>query len=129
MRGGGGDALDGGQFLRDEGGDLVQAVAVDDDQHVVTAGHEIAGFNLVVLGDALGQAVEPPAALRRQLDLDNRLHAVPAFGLVAEDRLIAEDIPVGLGLADFITNLVLGQFQHAGQIPGGQGGVLPKQLE
>ena len=62
----------------------------------------------------------------RQFDLDNRLHSVSAVGLVAEDRLIAEDIPVDLGLADFFTNLVLGQFEHAGQIPGGQGGVFPK---
>lgn len=71
MRGRGEHALDGGEFFRDERRDLLQARAVDEHQQVVAAGHEIAGFHLVELADALGQAVEPAAALGRDAHFDD----------------------------------------------------------
>jgi hypothetical protein len=71
MRGRGEHALDGGKFFRDERRDLLQARAVDEHQQVVAAGHEVAGFHLVELADALGQAVEAAAAFGRDAHLDD----------------------------------------------------------
>ena len=79
MRGRGEHALDGGEFFRDERRDLLQARAVDEHQQVVAAGHEVAGFHLVELADALGQAVEAAAALGRDAHLDDGAHCAGFF--------------------------------------------------
>ncbi len=58
-----GDALKRGEFFRDERGDTLQTGAIDEDEEVVAAGHEITGFDLVKAADALGEAIEAAAAL------------------------------------------------------------------
>ncbi len=70
------DAVDAGQPLMDETGDLVEVVGRDDDQQVVAAGHQVAALDLLEGGDALGDGVETADAFGADLDLDHGAHAV-----------------------------------------------------
>ena len=61
MSGRGQHALDRGQSLGNEQGDGFEGLAGDKDQQVIAPGHQVAGFDLLELGDAQGHAIESPS--------------------------------------------------------------------
>ena len=100
MRGGREDAGNRRQFLRDKGSHFAQGFAFDDDQQVVAAGHQIAGFDLVVFGDAARESIKAALALRRDFHFDHRAHEFDAELLFVDDRAVAEDDLLVLVAAD-----------------------------
>src|SRR4051812_13398889 len=70
MRGGGDDAFDRAELLRDERGNILQALPLDHHQQVVRTRHQIAALHLGEVRDPRGQPVKAAAPLGRDLDLD-----------------------------------------------------------
>ncbi|MFM1943727.1 MAG: hypothetical protein RI897_2709 [Verrucomicrobiota bacterium] len=126
--GGGDDALDGGEFLGDEAGDLAEVFAFDDDEKVVGSGHEVAGDDLRVFGDAFGEAIEAASAFGGDFDLDDGAYEVDADFLFIDDGAVAEDEAIGLELFNAVENLIGGEVEHFGELLGFQRGVFVQQL-
>ena len=91
MGGGGEDAIEGGEFLGDETGDVAKVLALDEDEEVVSAAGEVAADDLVEAGDAEGETIEAAAALWGEADLDEGGDGGVADGLGIGDGVVAED--------------------------------------
>src|SRR5690349_16507170 len=71
MRGGGKHAFKRRKLLRNECGHFLEAWSADKDQQVVTAGHEVTGFNFFKPADAVCETVEPTATFGRDAHFDH----------------------------------------------------------
>lgn len=126
--GGGDDALDGGEFFGDEAGDLAEVFAFDDDEEVVGSGHEVAGYDFSMFGDAFGEAIEAAASFRGDFHLDDGADEVDADFLFIDDGPVAEDEAIGLEFFNAVEHLIGGEVEHFGELLGFQRGVFVQQL-
>lgn len=128
VRGGGDDPRDGGEFFCDEAGDLAEVLALDDDEEVVGAGHEVAGDDLGVFGDAFRKAIEAAASFGSDFYLDDGADEIDSDFLFIDDGPVAEDEAIGLELFDAVEDLIGGEVEHFGELLGFERGVFVQQL-
>ena len=123
------DALNGGEARRDEVGDILEGFALDDDEQVEAAAHEVDGADLIEAVDAFCNGVEADLALRRQVDLDDGRHSVRAELLPVDQRVVGQDDLVLLQLLDILLDFVLAAVQHRGQLVDRTARVVLEELQ
>src|SRR6185436_751207 len=85
------NALNRGQSLGDKGRDVPKVASLDNHEQIVTAGHQVTGLDFGIFRDALGQPVKAAAALRGNLDLDDRTDDVSVELLLIEHSPIPKN--------------------------------------
>ncbi len=91
-----------GQALAYKLGNLPQGAARDDDSQVEGAAHQVHTLYLVILVDALRDAVKAVEALGHHLHLDQGGDALPLHTVPVDDGLIAEDCAALLQLCELV---------------------------
>ena len=124
-----GDALDGGQPLADEQGHLPQGAAGDDDGQVEGTAHEIHALYLVILIDALGDAVKAVGGLGDHVHLDQGGDGLLVDPVPVDDGLIAQNDPLFLIFVNGCLHVCLRHPRDGCQLLCGHGTILLQQLQ
>ena len=129
MAAGGSDALDGGQAGGHEVGYVLQGLALDDDQQVEAAAHEVHGAHLVEAVDALGDGIKAHFPLGGQVDLDDGGHRVVPELLPVDEGIIGKDDLVLFQVLDVLLHFVFAALEHGSQLADGAAGIMFQEFQ
>ena len=129
VRRGGHHAVDGGEFLRYKRRQRAHGSGLNFQHQVISAAHQIYRRHLVKAVDALGDGVETPVALGRDLDLDDRLDLLDGGLIPVDQRGVAHDDPLFFQMPNGFGHGLLGHAQHHGGPFGRNARVLIEQVQ
>ncbi len=106
------DAVNRREARRDEVRDFLQRLALDDDEKIEAAAHEVDCAHFVKAVDALGDGVETDLSLRHEVDLDDGRDRVVAKFLPVDQRVVGQDDFVFFEAPDVLLDLVFALAEH-----------------
>ena len=102
----------------------MQGFALDDDEEIEAAAHEVDGAYFFKAIDALGDGVKADFSLGRKVDFDDGIDAVVTEFLPVDQGVVTQDDLILFKPFDFFFYFILAFLEYGGDFADGTSGVV-----